>query len=63
MGHKRTGPVHILGATLIFGPFCPNHESTARIPTNAENCAGGGGGGGDSSDKGVHEIPQVPRQN
>ena len=32
--------------THIFGPFCPNPESTARIPTSAETSPGGGGGGG-----------------
>ena len=25
----------------MFGPCCPNHESTARIPATAENSGGG----------------------
>ena len=55
--HKRTGPVH-LGAHIL-GPFCPNPESTARIPASAENlaerfffCWGGGGGGGGGGEEG-----------
>ena len=43
--HRRTGLVHF-GGTHIFGQFCTNPESTARIPASAENLAGGGGGGG-----------------
>ena len=32
------------GGTHIIGPFCPNPESTARIPARAEQKGGGGGG-------------------
>ena len=59
-GAQAYGTSSFWDGTHASGPFCPNHESTARIPASAKNFAerrGGGGGGGGL----VHFCSNLPK--